>query len=81
MVITCSKHLDDSDEIFNLFTTKIHNYINTISLPAFQQEFPNPAYIQIEINCVKKPGERIINELALLNGQFPDGHVRFSWKD
>ena len=80
MPIVCSKHLDGSDEIFNLVKTKIENYINTIDLPAFKQEYQNPLYIQIEMNCVKKPDQRILNELDLLNERFSGKQIRFSWK-
>ena len=80
MPIVCSKHLDSSDETFDLVKTKIEHYINTIDLPAFKKEYPNPIYIHIEINCVRKPDQRIANELDLLNERFSAKQFKFSWK-
>ena len=78
--IVCSKHLDDSDETVNLLRTKIENYVDLTDLNEFKKEYPNREYLQIELNCVKRPDKRIIDELNLLEKQYVSKGIKFTWR-
>jgi hypothetical protein len=78
--IVCSKHLDESDEILNLLRTKIANYVGMTDLDEFKNDFPRREYIQIELNCIKKPDKSILHELELFKKKYSDKGIQFSWR-
>jgi hypothetical protein len=78
--IVCSKHLDDSDEILNLLKTKVVNYVGMTDLDEFKQAFPKREYFHIELNCVRRPDKRITDELDLLEKQYANKSIKFSWR-
>ncbi len=80
MPIICSQHLDDSEEIFILLRKKISNYLKSLDMPAFQNEFPRRDYIKIKLSCIKKPAQRVLDELELLNDQYKSTPISFFWE-
>jgi hypothetical protein len=78
--IVCSKHLDQSDEVFQLFKEKVTNYVAMTELDEFKIDFPRRDYILIEANCVKKPDNRILNEIQTLNKELESKGIKITWK-
>jgi hypothetical protein len=78
--IACSKHLDESNEILDLLRTKVANYVAMTDLDEFKKDFPKREYFQIELNCIRKPDKRIIDELGLFEKQYANKSIRFTWR-
>lgn len=78
--IVCSKHLDNSHENIRLVHTKINNYLTIISQPEFKSDFPAPKYIQIELDCVKRPDQQILNELTQISLSQDSKNIQITWR-
>ena len=78
--IVCSQHLDDTEDILNLLRTKVANYAGMIDLDEFKKDFPERKYIQVELNCIKRPDKRILEELEVFRKEYSDKAIKFSWR-
>lgn len=78
--IVCSRHLDHSDENIFLVNTKIKNYLLMLKLEEFQSDFPSPTYIQIELDCVKRPDQIILDELDTISKSLDNIGIRITWR-
>jgi hypothetical protein len=78
--IICSKHLDGSDETLNLLKTKIANYVDMTDLQEFKNNYPQRNYFLVELNCIKKPDIRILNELELIEKKYSNKGFKMNWR-
>jgi len=78
--IVCSQHLDESDEIFSLVSTKISNYVTLAHSSEFKENYPSPTYIQIELECIKTPDQRIISELDRFENSNSGSGIKLTWR-
>ena len=80
-LIICSKHLDGSEETLNLLRTKVANYILISESEEFNQNYPDRKSLLIELKCIKKPDERILEEIELFKKKYSDKGIKFRWKN
>ncbi len=78
--IVTSRHLDNSEEILNLLRAKVNSYLNLIKLDTFKKDYPNQKYIQIEIYCIDKPHQKVLEEIENFKDQYSEQKIKFSWK-
>jgi len=78
--IITSQHLDNSEGNIELLRTKVKNYTEMLQEDKFKEDFPLREYCLIELNCIDKPHELILQELDSYEKKYAHLGVQFSWK-